>query len=368
MHPLLVRRERLALYLALWVIAGALLASLLAGEGGLRMSSAGLVAFPLAFAFAFVCLSAWYVARSTPIASSGLARLLATALGAACLSSAAWLLLARAWFALLGRWRGVHPPFEQIALIIFGFGVLLYLLSIAVGYIAATFEHAREAERREFRAQVLSKEAELRTLRAQIDPHFLFNSLHSISALTAADPSGARRMTVLLGDFLRESLALGAAERIPLSREFSLVEKYLEIERVRLGDRLQVSIDRGDADNCLVPPLLLQPIVENAVTHGVAHVLSGGPVTITAACSPAHVTIVVQNPADADRPRKTGTGLGLPNVRSRLRALYGQEASVHWAEDDGHWRVEISLPATRGPEPASHPSPDDPRRPGLHHA
>jgi two-component system sensor histidine kinase AlgZ len=350
MHPLLARGERLALYLALWIIVGALLASLLTGEGGLSRAAAAVVAFPLALAYAFVCLSAWYVARSTPIATSGLVRLVATALGAAGLSSTAWLMLARGWNAVLARGWDLRAPFEEIALTIFGFGVLLYLLSIAVGYIAAAFEYARAAERRELQALVLSKETELRSLRAQIDPHFLFNSLHSISALTTADPRGARRMTILLGEFLRESLALGAAERIPLSRELALVERYLEVERVRLGDRLRVSIDRGEAGPCLVPPLLLQPIVENAITHGVAHVLEGGPITITASCSRMQLTIVVQNPADADRPRKTGTGVGLANVRSRLRALYGPEASVHWAELDGQWRVEIALPAARHPE------------------
>ena len=350
-----MRGERLALYLALWVIVGALLAALLTGEGGLSMGAAGLVAFPLVMAYAFVCLSAWYVARSTPLATAGVARLLFTAIGAALLSSAAWLMLARGWNAVLGRWSDVRAPFNEIAPMIFGFGVLLYLLSIAVSYIAAVVEHAHAAERREFQAQVLSKEAELRSLRAQIDPHFLFNSLHSISALTAADPAGARRMTVLLGDFLRESLALGAAQRIPLSREIALVEKYLEIERVRLGDRLQVSIDTGAAADCLVPPLLLQPIVENAVTHGVAHVLEGGPVTVTASCSHVQLTIVVQNPADADRPRKTGTGLGLANVQARLRALYGTEASVHWSEQNGHWRVETRLPVlTDARVPAQH--------------
>ena len=217
MHPLLARGERLALYLALWIIVGALLASLLSGEGGLSTRAAAVVAFPLSLAYAFVCLSAWYVARSTPIATSGLPRLLSTALGAAAISSSAWVLLARGWNGVLGRWWGVRAPFGEIAPILFGFGVLLYLLSIAVGYIASAFEHARSAERRELQAQVLSKEAELRSLRAQIDPHFLFNSLHSISALTAADPAGARRMTVLLGDFLRESLSLGSAERPALS-------------------------------------------------------------------------------------------------------------------------------------------------------
>ena len=348
MHPLLARGERLSLYFALWMIAGALLATLLAGEAGLTLRGSAALAFPLALAYGFVCLSAWYVARSTPIATSGGTRLIATALGASFLSSAAWLLLARTWTALLGRVWKLGAPFEEIAAVLFGFGLLLYLLSIAVSYIVVAFEHARDAERRQLQAQVLSRDAELRSLRAQIDPHFLFNSLHSISALTAVDPAGARRMTILLGDFLRESLALGSAERIPLAKELALAEKFLQIERVRLGDRLQVRMSAGNAGDCLVPPLVLQTIVENAVTHGVAHVLEGGVVTVSAECTPARLTLIVENPADPDRPRKTGTGLGLANVRSRLRALFGADASIHWAEHEGQWRVELALPAARG--------------------
>jgi hypothetical protein len=348
MHPLLARGERLALYLALWTIAGALLATLLASEASLGLGAAVLLAFPLALAYAFVCLSAWYVSRSAPIATSGFTQLIGTALGASFLSSAAWLLLARGWNSALSRIWGVRAPFPEIAGILFGFGLLLYMLSIAVSYIVAAFEHAREAERRELQAQVQSREAELRSLRAQIDPHFLFNSLHSISALTAVDPAGARRMTILLGDFLRESLALGRAERIPLSKELALAHKYLDIERVRLGDRLQVSIAGDAAGGCLVPPLLLQPIVENAVKHGVAHVLEGGAVTVAAACTATRLTVTVENPADADRPANhAGTGMGLENVRARLRALFGSEASVRWSEQDGRWRVEVALPAIR---------------------
>jgi two-component system, LytTR family, sensor histidine kinase AlgZ len=353
MHPLLARGERLALYLALWLIAGALLATLLGSEAGLSVREASLVAFPLTLAYAFVCLSAWYVSRSAPIATAATARIIATALGASFLSSAAWLLLAQAWNGILRRLWRVSAPFEEIAAILFGFGLLLYLLSIAVSYIVAAFEHARDAERRQLQAQVLSREAELRTLRAQIDPHFLFNSLHSISALTGVDPAAARRMTVLLGDFLRESLALGSSERIPLSRELALAAKYLEVERVRLGDRLRVEITSGDAGDCLVPPLVLQPVVENAVTHGVAHVLEGGIVTVVATCTPLRLTLRVENPADPERPRKTGTGLGLSNVRSRLHALFGKEAAVHWMEEDGRWRVEIDLPAVRSALPAN---------------
>ena len=348
MHPLLARGERLALYLALWAIAGALLATLLASEAGLSLWEAALVAFPLAYAYAFVCLSAWYVSRSTPIATSGITRLIGTALAASVLSSAAWVLLARTWNQVLGWFWGMRVPFGEIAGLLFGFGLLLFMLSIAVSYIVAAFEHAREAERRQLQAQVQSREAELRSLRAQIDPHFLFNSLHSISALTAIDASGARRMTILLGDFLRESLSLGRSERIPLAKELALAQKYLDIERVRLGDRLQVAISFDDAGDCLVPPLLLQPIVENAVKHGVAHVLEGGAVTVFASCTPSLLTVTVENPADADRPASgASTGMGLENVRQRLRALFAADASVHWHERDGRWRVEVALPAVR---------------------
>ena len=123
---------------------------------------------------------------------------------------------------------------------------------------------------------MLAREAELRSLRTQIDPHFLFNTLHSISALTTADPPSARRMCVLLGDFLRDSLALGALDRITNDRELQLATRFLEIERVRFGDRLRIDANSSANGTWRVPPLLLQPLVENAVTHGVAHLIEGG--------------------------------------------------------------------------------------------
>lgn len=347
MHPIFARGGRLALYLAIWTVVGITLSSLLAGRGGLGWGVGLAVGMPLTLAYGFVCLSAWYVSRFTPLGTSGPLRLVATAIGAALLSSAALVLLARAWTYTLARWSGAEAtPGGGINPIVFGFGLFVYLLSLAVSYIASATEQTRSAERRALEVQVLSRDAELRSLRAQIDPHFLFNSLHSISALTTANPAGARRMCLLLAEFLRESLGLGAEDRIPLARELKLAEKYLEVERVRYGDRLQLEVDAGGADHHLVPSLLLQPIVENAVTHGVAHMLEGGLVRVTASSSPARVTMVVENPCDPDRPRRTGGGVGLANVRSRLRALYGKEATVNASEQNGLWRVEITIPAS----------------------
>jgi two-component system, LytTR family, sensor histidine kinase AlgZ len=351
MHPLLARR-RLALYLGLWVLVGALLAVLLIMLTRLDTWRALIIALPLATAYAFVCLSAWYVSRSSPLSGTGALRIVATAFSAALISSAAWSFLARAWIRVLAERRLVPSlTYETAGLhaLFFSLGVLLYLLSLAISYLLVAFEHSREAERRALQVQVLAREAELRLLRTQIDPHFLFNSLHSISALTAADPAGARRMCLLLAEFLRESLALSGEERITLARELNLIDRFLAVERVRFGERLAGEIVTNDGANaCLVPPLLLQPIVENAVTHGITHTLEGGTIRVAAARTRGRLTITVENPCDPDRPRRTGTGLGLANVRSRLMTLHGNEAWVNASESDGLFRVELSLPALSG--------------------
>jgi hypothetical protein len=348
MHPILERGGRLATYIGLWVLAGTLLALLLGGRMHLNWMQALGVALPIAWAYAFVCLSSWYVARSLPISSSGATRILSTAIVAAVLSSGAWLAMARLWLSFLIA-RGWIPQSARAGgheSLVFGFGMLLYLLSIAVSYLLITVEETQEAERRALHVQVLAREAELRSLRAQIDPHFLFNCLHSISALTSVDPPAARRMCLLLGDFLRETLALGGEARITVARELKLVERFLAVERIRFGDRLDVEIATApEAASGLLPPLLLQPIVENAVTHGIAHMLGRGTIRIAAARSGGRLSIRIENPCDPDRPRGTGSGVGLANVRARLRALHGADAQVTTAEQDGLWRVELSCPA-----------------------
>ncbi|HEY2431932.1 MAG TPA: histidine kinase [Vicinamibacterales bacterium] len=348
MHPILGRPWRLAVYLAIWIPLGGLLAALLALQGVFDWRDALTVAVPLSAAYGFLCLSAWYVTGGSPVDRVGPLRVAVTAVTASFVSSAVWLLLARGWMGMIasllvradlsGRFRAGAPTF-------FGFGFLLYLLAMAVSYLAAAFEVSREAERRGFELQVLAREAELRALRAQIDPHFLFNSLQSISALTTADPAAARRMCLLLADFLRETLALGARLRIPLSSELALAQRFLAIEQVRFGARLQVETaadPRADAQT--VPPLVLQPLVENAVTHGIAHLLEGGEVRISTELRPSTLVITVENPCDPGRPAGRGTGLGLRNVRERLHSVYGSDASLQEGERDGRFVVRLELP------------------------
>jgi len=352
MHPILGRPGRLAAYLAVWVPLGMLLAALLTLQGALDLGNALIAAVPLSIAYGFLCLSAWYVTGGSPVERVGGARVAATAIVASFLSSAVWLLLARGWMGLIVssvRHSDLPGSFRTGAPTLFGFGFLLYLLAMAVSYLAAAFNVSREAERRGLELQVLAREAELRALRAQIDPHFLFNSLQSISALTTADPTAARRMCLLLADFLRETLALGSRDRIPLARELALARRFLEIEQVRFGPRLlmEVAIDPAAGD-CEVPPLLLQPLVENAVTHGIAHLLQGGTVRVSSERRAVTLAVTVENPTDPDRPAGRGSGLGLRNVRARLHSVYGQDASLTVEDTGSRFVARLVLPLAPG--------------------
>ena len=199
------------------------------------------------------------------------------------------------------------------------------------------------------RAEVLAREAELKALKAQVNPHFLFNSLNSISALTAVDPMKARDMCIRLSDFLRTSLRLGEKAAISFGEELELARTYLEVEQVRFGSRLRVSeqIEAGCAD-CVVPPLLVQPLVENAIKHGIATLVDGGEITITGKRSANGMEFVIENGFDPDAPTSRKNGLGLRNVRDRLQARFGDAARIDIAVEENRYRVELRLPCGDG--------------------
>jgi two-component system, LytTR family, sensor histidine kinase AlgZ len=347
-HPILAERRRLALYLLLWVPVAALLATLLARIGGLPAAAAAGLAFCLAAVYAFVCLGVWYACRALPLTAAQVPRAVASHAFGALLTSGTWVTGGRLAAAALGRLTGrgeVDALYAAQMPVLFAIGVLLYLLAAAIHYLVLALAASREAERRALELRALAREAELRALRAQIDPHFLFNSLNAVSALTTSDPAAARAMCLELSDFLRATLQVGARERIPLADELALVRSFLTVEKTRFGARLTVEERVEDAARaCPVPPLLLQPLVENAVRHGIAHLVDGGAIRLAASVADGRLRLAVDNPADPERPRGRAAGVGLANVRARLQALYGPAARCETAERDGRYRVEISLP------------------------
>jgi len=346
MHPVFGQPGRLVAYVIGSMLVGLFLAGALTRQG-LQWVEALTVMLPASLVYAFVCLSAFYVCLAAPLRTSHVTRVLASSGLAAAIASTFWLLIVRVWYAVLDVMPG--GGFDSVRLapqipFLFTAGVLLFLLSLAVHYVMLAFDAARDAERRQLHAEVLARDAELAALRAQIDPHFLYNSLNSINALTSTDPAGARRMCLMLGDFLRQTLSVGSQAWIPLADELALAERFLDIEQVRFGARLRVERRADEAAcGCLVPPLLLQPLVENAVTHGIAHLLDGGVVRLEVARHNGIVSIAIENPRDTE-VRLTGPGLGLQNVRRRIAAQFGEQGRMDARAGEQSFRVELNVP------------------------
>jgi two-component system, LytTR family, sensor histidine kinase AlgZ len=349
-HPLISEPRRLSAYLLIWLVPTALLLAVPLATYPPGWRSILLVMLPMAALYAFVCLAAWYPCQANP-PGTPLGRLLAVHLAGAALATGAWVLVGQGWSSLVARWHpGATEAFSRMVPLFAIAGFLLYLLAAAACTLHLASEAAHGAERRALEAQVATREAELRALRAQMDPHFLFNALNSVSALVGGDPPGARRMLEQLAGFLRGSLELDRSERIPLAKELALAHAFLQIERVRFGERLKFVSEVDEAAASVeVPPLLLQPLVENALKHGIAHLLDGGTVSVQAKRRSDTLYIVVENPLDPDRPASPGVALGLENVRRRLRTTYGERALVVVDSKRDRFRVELRIPL--GPPP-----------------
>jgi len=345
MHPFLASKSRLGLYLAQWMPAAALLAFLLATTGKMSWAESISLSVPLVVIYQFVCLSPWYLCRVMPLGTP-FPRLFGNHLAAAAVAALFWIAVAKGLSFLLSRaFPGLDRRVSPSLPLIFAMGAILYLLAVALYYVILSTEASREAESRASRARILAREAELQALKAQINPHFLFNSLNSISALCSVDSGRARDMCILLSEFLRSTLALGEKKAIPLSAELALANSYLGVERIRFGSRLAVARDiNPGCEDCLVPPLILQPLIENAVKHGVGGLLEGGTVTLRAERDGEYLRVKVENEFDTGTPARAGQGIGLNNVRGRLHARYGETARLYANGDSGIFSVEIVLP------------------------
>ncbi len=337
MHPVLAKKTWLAWYLLAWTFLSVLLAALLRMPGTLSRRDAMSVSIPLCLLYAFVCLTPWYVGRYTAQRDHFSPKLLLNHLGSALLASAMWVQLARFYARMFHFSEQLSPDVPLLA----GVGMLLYLLSVALHYMMFALQASRESA-------VQARDAELRALKAQINPHFLFNSLNSIAALTAVDPSKAREMCIRLSDFLRNTLGLGERESISWREELQLARTYLDVEQVRFGSRLKVEMNVDeDCGDCQVPPLVLQPLIENAVKHGIATMVEGGTIKLEVHIKGQQLEVSVENGFDPDSPSPRRNGLGLRNVRSRLENRFGSLASLSAQSQNNQFRAEMIVPCQR---------------------
>jgi sensor histidine kinase YesM len=344
-HPLLRERRSLLAYLVFWAGLSVVPAVLLRAEAPLGGLFASLVS---TLGFALVSLPVWYLCRALPLARGNGRRVL-TAHAAAAVSLSAVFFIAldvtAGALAFIDAFRGLPPVVDRNEGALFAVGALFYLLVAAFHYLLAALEERREALERQGALALHAQRAELSALRAQVHPHFLFNALNTVSALTGYDPAKAREACVLLGEYLRGTLRAQEHALVPLADEWGLTERYLAVEALRLGDRLKVELELGaEAKACLVPSLLLQPLVENAMTHGIAPVGEPAPLRVSAHRHDHRLSLRLENGVDPS-PRRRPGGVGLANVRARLAAHYGSDASLRIESERERFVVVLDLPA-----------------------
>jgi len=223
---------------------------------------------------------------------------------------------------------------------------------LAVGWMAMlsmvwfTQADQKENEKRKSEAEKLARDAELYNLRQQLQPHFLFNSLNSINALIGFKPDQARKMIHQLSDFLRGTLKKDDQQNVTLTEELQHLQLYLDIEKVRFGHRLVTEISCDQAcGNAMLPPLLLQPLVENAIKFGLYDTTENVTVSIRGELEDGYLVLTVQNPYDPKtaRPRK-GTGFGLSGVQRRLYLLFARNDLVETYQNDNIFTTIIKVP------------------------
>ena len=351
MHPFLSTKTRIALYLLAWLPIAGLLKFPLQVSSGLSFKEGLLVMVPLCLVYSLVCLSPWYLCRVLPIGQGHMLKILRSHVSAGIVASMFWIVLAKGLALLVSRWDpAMDAKLSRNLPTLFIIGFLLYMLAVSLHYVFLSFQASRDAELRVNEARVFAREAELRALKAQINPHFLFNSLNSISALTMIDPARARDMCIRLSDFLRSTLSLGDKETIDFSEELALARTYLSVEQIRFGSRLRLQENvEAVCASCRVPPLVMQPLVENAIKHGVAGLVDGGDIRLEAHIRNGLLHLSVENEFDTDAPVPRRSGVGLANIRGRLRARYENRARLDTAVNGNHFLAELSLPVEERP-------------------
>lgn len=264
----------------------------------------------------------------------GWLRLVPRAIGISFLMSLVWTIVSAGWFygILRDPWPGEINPFTLMAISVIN-GTLIYGGWLSFYSIYHVYNRFNVSEIERLRLTTIVKDAELRALKSQVNPHFIFNSLNSVRALIDEDPQRARSAVTQLANMLRYSLQSGSTQTVPFEDELTVVNDYLALEQVRHEERLRLRLDIAPGTlRRVLPPMLLQTLVENAVKYGISTRAAGGEISIGARIENNDLLIEVRNPGHLSERRNStsekSTGLGLRNALDRLKLLCGDDATI----------------------------------------
>jgi len=344
-HPFLANRRFLVIYLSVLLVIGIGIFMMLALNNPLPWWYAFVDSFVNIILFGGMGLGVWYMVIYTDPDEMTRLQFLGNHIAAALIFISLWLFVGGVIVHLFiqsstyyGIYESSYPGRAWTCL-------LLYVLLVLFYYLTVYYRNFREKVERTAQLESMVKESELKALKSQINPHFLFNSLNSIASLTMTRPERAREMVVCLSEFMRYSLKSRNEERVSLNQELHNIELYLKIEKVRFGQKLVYHFDIEDAaGESLVPNLILQPIFENAIKYGVYEAIDPVEIRLKAMVVAEFLVLDIENDFDPEAVPAKGEGVGLRNIGSRLRVMYGRSGLLDVEKRMNTFHVHMKIP------------------------
>jgi len=342
-HPFLTN-PRLTIYYGLfWLVASIVMVLIFTFANGIDFQIAFVEVFSFIIIYALIGGSIWYVIKFTTIENNSTYRIVFAHLIAASIIVFIWMYLGVVIIKL------IHPEAEEwmkrgMINRIFG-GYMMYLIFVVFFYAVNYYQSFKEKLQNEGKLLSLVKEAELHALKSQINPHFLFNSLNSISSLTMSDPARAQEMVINLSQLMRYSLKHDQKEKVLFKQELENNKLYLNIEKVRFGSKLEPVFEIDN--NCMkaeIPNMILQPLYENAIKYGVYEATEPIEIKTICNCNEEFLQITISNPYDSNVKSKKGEGIGLRNIRDRLQIIYGNPYLLKLADNKKEFTVTLTIP------------------------
>jgi two-component system, LytTR family, sensor kinase len=345
-NPIIKERAYLIAYSGIWCVIAIIHILMLTLFQGFSLGMALTESVITNLLLALIGLGLWFPVFFSNLEKESIVNFIIKHLVACALAVGLWVMTD---YAILNAFFASHVEYKQFLVSSLpwraGIGALFYGSIILVYYLIINYQNFKDKVTREAELKALIRESELNSLKSQINPHFLFNSLNSISSLTMISPEKAQEMIIKLSEFLRYSLSNKDEKLTTLRDEIANLTRYLDIEKVRFGKRLNVinNINENCFDHKL-PGLILQPLVENAIKYGVHESIDKTDIELSCTCNERNLRVSVRNQYDAEFHYKKGAGIGIQNIRSRLKIMYGRDDLLSIVKSGNTFEVTIVFP------------------------
>ncbi|MBM4171165.1 MAG: GHKL domain-containing protein [Ignavibacteria bacterium] len=345
-NPFIKNKKIFLIYLLIWIAIGLIHSSILFFMLDQEIEKVFLESLIYNFLYLLLGISLWYTVSYNTLEVYSTTKIFLNHAAAAIITSGFWIFIGYYLLSKVFESDLAYKTFLFNSLALrFMIGIFFYSVIVAVDYVIIYYTNFQQKLFREAELNALVKEAELKSLKYQINPHFIFNSLNSISSLTLSDPAKAQDMTIKLSSFLRSTLSKNEKQKSKLSEEINNAKLYLDIEKVRFGDKFDFIEEINEACKELeIPSMILQPLFENAIKHGVYESLEK--IVIKLICEPQKefLKITVENNFDPESVPRKGEGIGIKNIQNRLKIIYNHDNLINIERQKNIFRVNIYIP------------------------